>query len=184
MNHMKNNQQVDIIYWDNNKQIKKKIKLESYELSIHEKYPMFEEIEHQVIGGLIVADFCLNYLDIFGYKIIEYVKPSNRYKPMLIISNIFTNSPIDNLNTFSSGEFIIKVNNICVDSVKKFKKALVNPIKIDNELYIKLENKNNEVIVLSCADLLNYDTYASKIYNVTLSDTHKKIKKLLGKRSN
>lgn len=184
MNQFKNNETIEIVYYSNNKKIKKKLKMNPYQLSIHEKYPMFEKIEYQVIGGLVVSNFCLNYLNIFGYKLYEYIKPSARYNDMIIISNIFTNSPIDNLNTFSPGEFIIKVNNICVKSVKDFKTALIKPLNINNELYTKFENKNNEVVILACKDLLDYDKKASKIYNFNISIIHEKIYKLLEKRSN
>ena len=157
--------------------------MEPYQLPVHEIYPMYEKIEYQIFGGLIVIDFCLNYFNLFGYKLYEYIKPSARYDNLIIISNIFTNSPVDNLNTFSDGEFITKVNNKTVKSVKDFRKALLKPIKIKKKLYTKFENKNNEVIVLSCQELIEYDEYASNIFNFNLTDIHKKLKKLLGKHS-
>lgn len=184
LNTFSNNDTITIKYYNTDAKLcSVKIKLIPLIPQVRLMYNTFEDINYFILGGIIFMDLCANHLINLDRNKMELfylmTKPEELLKPRLIISYIFPNSKIDILNNISSGNFVIKVNNISVDSLEQFKKTLHKPIIINNKKYIKIESENEKSIMLSIEDIIAQDVLFSEIYKYELNDFHKKyIKKI------
>lgn len=141
---------------------------------IRAKFPLYEKIEWDIFGSFIIMDLSLNHLNsLESYpKLIEYIEPLNRVKSQLIISCIYSGSILNRSGIINEGDILIEVNNIKVNSVIDFRKAIVKYLTKDKEHYIKLQNKQNKVVYIKLKDLLHENIFYSMNYNYPLTDIH------------
>ena len=167
-------QNVNIEYWTGKKLVKKKVELESYKFPIRELFPQYEEIEYEIIGGLVLTNLCSNLITFSEnfQSLMQYALIHNRLKSKVIITNIFPNSTLSELQTFDISNFIIKINNICVSNIKEVKKALTKPIIKKNKTYFIFENSQNKIFTIELKDMLAQDVKLSSIYGFKLSETY------------
>ena len=169
-------QKVNIEFWTGKKLLKKKVELESYKYPVRDLLPQYEDIEYEIIGGLVLTNLCLNLLKFSeNFQILQqYALTHNKLQSKVVITNIFPNSNLSELQTFEVTNFIIKVNNICVNSISDVKKALEKPIKKKNKLYFVFENSQNEIFTMELKDMFEQDIKLSGIYGFEISKIYNK----------
>ena len=64
----------------------------------------------------------------------------------LIITHIFPNSYISNINILNVGDIIVKVNDYEISNIEQYNNALLKPIISDNIPYMKIKIKRNTVL--------------------------------------
>ena len=71
------------------------------------------------------------------------------YNPYLIISHIFENSKISQLESISAGLILDKVNDLTVRTIEDYRKALMSPIIVNSKKYLKIKplSSYNEFII-------------------------------------
>lgn len=173
-NNKKNNEKVSIEFWSNSKRkyIKKNIIAEPYKYPIRKLYPVFENINYEIIGGLILIDLNINFVMENSYDFKKYLNNENRIEPKIVISNIFKNSYVGRLNIFKKKEIIEKINDINVKNINELKKILEK----NKKNFVKIETSNKKVLIISNKDILENDKNLIKLFNIKLSNYHKKIK--------
>jgi S1-C subfamily serine protease len=182
LNRFKNNDDIKIKYYNNDKLEITKYKLVPFVPPIRTIYSIFENVDYFIIGGIVLMNFSVNHLMNNNNNInILYVmaKVEELLKKRIIISFIFPNGKVNILNNIRSNSFLLKINDIEIKEISEIHDILNKPIVIDGKEYIKIESDNGKYIILSIEDVIKEDLLFSKIYNYPLSDFHHKYMKKL-----
>jgi len=159
---------------------KKIIELDNIELISHDKiykirnyfYHIEKNRDHyEIFAGIIVMNLDLKHITT---KFQNYIYLLNEYKediPSLIISYVFDNSKISEYYKLSRGILIDTVNNKKVTNIEEYKKALKEPIIVNNKKYICIISKNNRKFILDLHDILKQEIELIDIYRYNPSDT-------------
>jgi serine protease Do len=108
-------------------------------------YPEYEkeEIDYEVIGGLVVMPLTMNHVAMFGernFSLSKYIRPENQHEPALIITHVLPNSQAQNARILTSGSIIDEVNNKEVKTLEDFRR-IVSECKLDDYLTIRTQDK-------------------------------------------
>ena len=164
----------DIITFDN---------VDYYKLKI--KYPPFEKIDYEIFGGFIFMNLTINHiLNLEDSKVSlknhlnlkNYIKRKKRFKDRIIITNILGESTVNKYNVLKNGDIIKRINNKKVRTLDDVRKALLQPIKKNNNNYITIKTKDNNFFISDLKSILNNEAIISKKYKYNLSDIHNKLK--------
>ena len=183
---------IDIEYWRGKKLFKKSFKYNPFELEINTKFPLYElyENKYEVLGGMIVMEMTVNHLQyIVGRllgrltkpqsinkkinNILSYLDTEKRTKPKLLVTHIFPNSYLNNLEILEEFDVLDKVNGRKCSTIKDFREALLNK----KGKYIEILTELNKKVVLEIPKIVEEESTFSETYKYPISDTFKKLKK-------
>jgi len=187
-----NNGNIEIEYWRGKKLIKKKFKFSPYELEINSKYPIYEKFDnkYEVFGGMIVMELTINLLKKIISKILNgltktdhvtkrinnilsYLDTEKRTKPKLIITHIFPNSYLNNLEILEEFDILEKVNGINCNNIIDYRKAILKK----KGKFIEIITELNKRVVLEIPKIIDDEVVFSDTYKYPLSETYHKLKK-------
>ena len=97
-------------------------------------------------------------------QLVNIVSTGEIFKPQLVITHIFPNSKIAEYNTIAPYTLISKINNIPVNSLAKFRKAIKKPIKNKDDFYIIIETTDKNKVILNTRELIAQEQKLSKDY--------------------
>jgi S1-C subfamily serine protease len=175
---------VNIEYSHNGKISKTVFNYSFFELPIKYIYPRFDKIEYEILGGVIFMDFYLNHVSLVKEKqlpptFLMYLNDINRTKSKIIISYIYPNTDVSNIDVLEVGDFIKYVNNIEVSNMQEFRKVITKCVTVNNIKYISLKTEENKEIVLNIKDILIKEPSMSETFKYPITDVYKKLKKLI-----
>jgi len=183
LNKFKNNENINIKYYNNEKSGILKVKLQPFSPHIRKMYPSFENIEYFIFSGMVFMNFCKNHLNYINNSDINVAcnidNTEEKLKEKLYVSYIYPNSKVSILKNIKNHNFIVKVNELNVKNVHELINALKKPIIINKIEYIKFEEKNGKSIILSLEDIIKEDLKFSNDYKFELNEIHKKYMKKL-----
>lgn len=175
LNRTKNNEIISIIFSRNNKIFKKKILFKPKLLPIRIKYNLFENIDYEIFGGLIITELNLNFLKTMKFNnlknksllnLSKYLKKENRYINKIVITNIFPNSIIENMETFHVGDIITEINNIKVNTINDVRETIT---QTKHKQFLTLKTELGTKNVISVNEIVNEEKELSKIYKYEIS---------------
>jgi S1-C subfamily serine protease len=178
---VKNNEAIIIKYWTGKKLVTSKILFSPFELPVDMKYPLYENVKYCVFGGLVVMNLSLNHIT-KNKSLIEYIKPSKRTKPKLLITHVYSGTTISDTNIFQAGNFITHVNGMKVSNVDEYMRELQNPIKLNGDYVLTLQNNENKMIALSLESTLKNEVNLINIYNYPPSTVFQYLMKRYGNK--
>ena len=117
-------------------------------------YPRFEKVDYEVLDGLVITTITDNYLytlnkeEDLNTSLYTYFSIRNKSNSVVIISYIYPNTDISNLDVLEEGDIIIKVNNIEVNTIEDVREAAVKYTMIKKKRYIVIETALNEKILI------------------------------------
>lgn len=94
---------------------------------IRVKYPEFEPIDYEVIGGMVVLEFARNLLPLLlqsAPELIMYEDPKKQLEPFLIVTNVFSSSQINRTRVIRAGTRLDEVNGKEVRTIEDLRDAL------------------------------------------------------------
>lgn len=170
---LKMGESIKISYFSNNKLINKKFKFNLFKEPIQYLYPLYEKLDYIIVGGLVLMNLTENLMEwIYLGKethnvkyIMKYKDIENRDKEKIVITEIFPNSLIDNINVFKKYDIIDKVNNKKISSMKSLRNALSKPLIKDKIEYLKLECESLKKIIINLREIKNQEIINSNTYN-------------------
>lgn len=182
INTIKNDEIINIQYSRNNNLYNKTTKYTTIDNEIRNKYPIFEKINYEVFGGLIITELSTNYLNTLTPKlnsayltnkktllnVMKYYNKEFQKESRIIITKIYPNTTVSNMEILNENDIIEEVNNIKVNTIQSFREA-INKNK-NNSIIIKTEI--NTIHMFNKNDLLKEDIELSKIYKYPLSTIH------------
>ena len=177
------NQNVKIVYWDTkNKKVNNvnvSLDVGNDIFKIRKKYFGFENIDYEIIAGLIIMELGIDHLENIkesgldfnkSVKLMNYHKRKNRFESVLFITNIFQGSFINSTDNLDSGSIINKINNKTVSTLKQFREAFLDPVIINGKKYFVLESDNYEKIIIELNKIKEEEKFLSERFNYKLSN--------------
>ena len=157
---LKKGQTIHIEFSQKGKLLKKSFKFELFDDPIKKRFPLYENVEHHILGGLILMNMTDNHLSDKKLKhlLSKYRNPKYRLEPQLIVSDLIPNSVMFNQGVFKQGDIIVNVNNQNVSDIKSLKEALKKPIKKDKDSFIILTNDNGKQVAISSDKIINEES--------------------------
>lgn len=174
---------VKIIYIDSKGKVKNtKITFSLPKFKIRERFPDFETIPYEIIGGIVLMDLSYNhiyYRNKFASEqrkaLSKYFSIDGRYNNALIITYILQGSYIHKLENIRKGDIISHINKKKVSTLDDLKKILRKERK---KKYLTIDTLANNHCVLNIKDLLKEEVELSKNHKYQLSDSYKALKKI------
>lgn len=156
---------VHIQYWTKNKLKSTTIKLRKDELKVREYYPVYEDIDYENIGGLIVMNINENIInELKKDKLLKYTKVKHLNEEVVILSNILKGSYVHKMNILKDGDIITRVNGKKIKNVEEFRVGL----KMDKKV-LRIETDDNKLCIMNVNKLKQDDRLLSKLYGYRMS---------------
>lgn len=134
-------------------------------------YPQYENVDYEVIGGIVIMELALNHLPYLvegASTLLKYFSPENQYEQELIITHVIPTSPayrmprVNSMRTLTPGLLIDEVNGVKVRSLKEFRDAVRNN---KDKQYLTVLVQDKRLFVLSVdAILREEDRLASTFF--------------------
>lgn len=130
-------------------------------------YPEFEknEIDYEVIGGIVVMPLTLNHVAIFAERnplMANFIRPEKQHDPALIITHVLPNSQAQKARIITSGSVIEEINGKKVKTLDEFRNAI---LKLDINDYLTIKTTDNMFAALSVQKIIqDEDRLASKYF--------------------
>lgn len=175
-------QKIPIILYRNGKKLKKEIVFEItpvYPISL--KYPMYEPIDYEIIGGLVIMPLNENILMEFAEVdpiLLEYTKLEKREEPALIITHLIPGSRAQQNGSLIPGQIIKEINSIPVQELDDVRNAIK---KNASSEFLTIKTTQNVFVVLPFKQIIQDEQRLSKEFSYPIS---KLIKSLQRKRKN
>jgi serine protease Do len=145
-------------------------------------YPEYEpeELDYEMIGGMIVMQLRENHLKIFSpvpqlqhlKEFREFDRAQNQSKNALIITSILAGSQAHLSECLSSGNILSKINGKTVTTLKELRDALQLSIQSKE---IAIETKDKPSTVLNLYQVLEDEPRLSRDFVFPITDTVKKL---------
>jgi S1-C subfamily serine protease len=149
---------------------KKEVEIElvlSAQLPVKLVYPQYEEVEYEVIGGMVIMQLTLNHVDIFSQLnplFFEYHKLANQGRGRVVLTHLFPNSQAAYTRCMEPGNIIEEVNGVPIETLEGFRDAFLKE-KASGYVTMKLDNKCFVVLSLSKIMADEPDLMAFYFYN-------------------
>lgn len=181
LNKFKNDEKIKITFYNNQKIKHINVILKPYIPIIKRIYPTLEKFEYFILSGIVFTNLTVNYinnLDKYDSNSLPLLYLFNNNKELsnnkLIVSFVFYNSTVNKLNNIIKNDIITNVNEIPINTLDDFKKAIFKPLIINNKKYIKISNDKNRSVLLSIDEIIEQDLIFSNIYKYPLNIFHEK----------
>ena len=167
------NKTVTINYWRQNKLYKDSFALAQFLPKIRLWYPVFETIDYECIGGLILMDMNINLIMVLNnINLHSYLKKQNIMDEGVVVVNVLVGGNISEAGILYKGDIICKVNDKKIKNLQDFRKNYYNKKRI-----LKLETSSKKLMVISKKDLENDDENIRKNFNYQPSKLFKRLNK-------
>ncbi len=149
---------------------------------VRARYPDFEFLDYEVIGGLVVMELALNHIPLLikqNPRLGNYMEFEKQTEPALIISHILPDSEAAKARVLVSGDLLKKVNGTSVKTLEEFRGAV---LKSKETGYMTLDVDGDIFAVLSFPSALrdeerlssNYYYRITPFVNGLIADAQKK----------
>jgi S1-C subfamily serine protease len=138
---------------------------------VRTKYPLFEEIDYEVFGGLVMMELTKNHISLFGQYRPELSTLADEFKENLrsyvIVTHIFAGSPAHQERAFAPGDIVKSINGKEIYSLNDVREAL---LAAENQAYIPfVEQHQNKLMALSVEKVCQQEPLFAKRYGYSLS---------------
>lgn len=109
---------------------------------IRQKYPDYEHIDYEVMGGMVVMELARNHIPLLlnhSPELIQFEEPKNQLKSTLVITHVIPDSVAQRSRVIMVGNRIDQVNGVTVRTIDELRKAFEKSIT-DDVLRVKLSN--------------------------------------------
>ncbi len=179
INHFPNGAKIDIEYIRGGKVFKKKLSLREYVVPIRIMYPMYEDIDYFIFGGIVFMNMCMNHIEENPEQMVRYLTAKEITRPKVIVTFIYPNQPTFILNNFQKMDVIKKVNDEDIYYLNDMIRIIRKTLKEEGNDVIKLETDDSYVMVLNIEEMIINDILLSQLYKFPLTPFHlEKMKKM------
>jgi len=152
------------------------LKFEHSELPpIRTRYPDYEKIEYEVVGGMVIMELTKNHLPIMlnaAPQLILYGESKNQLKPVLVITHIIPDSVAQRSRVLAPGLRLKEINDEKVRTLSELRKAVR---KGSQKSFLKVRTLDGFVAAFSMDQILRDEPRLSAIYRYQISPTIKEL---------
>lgn len=138
-------------------------------------FPPYDEIDYEIVGGMVVTQLTLNHVSLFGEInpfLIDYRVREMQYDSALIVSFIIPNSQTFHVRIIYIGDLLEEVNGRKVTTLQEFRTALS-----ESKDFLTIKTRSKKFVVLSWNKIMFEEVELSKKNMNPITPT---MKKLLG----
>lgn len=121
-------QNIDLVIYRNGVRKEVSVQFNQGELpAVRKIYPGYEEIDYEVVGGMVIMELTLNHIQIMGSSISglqQYAEMKNQGEPSLLVTHIFPSSQIYRTRTITVGSTLKEINGLEVHTLADLRNAL------------------------------------------------------------
>lgn len=182
---------IKITYWDVIKQNANETYIhftEKFPFKIRTYFPIVENIDYEIIGGLVMMNLTQNHLELWSNKMNQETRRAlNSYNSMsrkinnaLVITNVLSGSYIKSTENIRSGEIIHKINGIKVSTINELRNIFYQIGKKERtnhkDNFILIETKSRVKLILNIDDLIEEEKFLHKEHKYNLSKLYHYLK--------
>ena len=150
--------------------------------SIRQRFPDYEPIEYDMLGGLVVMDLADNHLPFLileSPELICYKEPAHRMDPVLVVTYVLPGSYAHQLRTLKPGVIIHEVNGKKVKTLADWKQSMQKSLETG---LIMLKTDIDVLVVFSLEKLLKNEERLSKAFVYPISKTVQKLQRAVQRK--
>jgi serine protease Do len=176
-------QDIDLVIYRNGVRKEIKAQFNQSELpAIRRIYPGYEQVDYEVVGGMVIMELTLNHIQAMGSTITglqQYAEMKNQNEPVIFITHILPGSEVFRTRTVTVGAVISEVNNIEVHTLADFRGAVKKGVD-GKYLTIKASDNvsrasENVFVVLPYDTILKEELKLASDYHYPITDTVKEL---------
>lgn len=176
---------VNLVIYRNGERKQINVKFSQAELpAIRKIYPGFEDIDYEVIGGMVIMQLTLNHVQIMAESVpglVRFAEMKNQEEPVVVITHIFPNSQLSRSRTIMVGSTLKEVNNKPVHTLAQLRDAIISS-KTSKFLTIKAADNvsrasENVFVALPLEKILQEEQQMARDYRYVLSATTQEVLK-------
>jgi len=176
-------EEIKISFFCVRESVKKEITIKldpKFRINILNKYPPFQKLDYEVIGGLVLMDLNMNHIHNISDEnietnkldIIKHSQIENLQKKKILITSVLNGSSLKTNLEIKSGLFLININGRNVNTLEEFREYVKKSYKLNKNKYIYLKLSNKEQFILDINKTKNEDLKLSKLYNYKISNLY------------
>jgi serine protease Do len=163
-------QDVTLVLYRDGQKLNFKFKFEQSELPpVRVKYPPYDKIDYEVVGGMVVMEFARNLLPLLlqaDPDLIIYEDFKNQLEPFIVVTHVIPGSPIHRTRVISAGTRISEVNGKNVKTLDEFRDALRKSIKTN---YLTLKSMKDVFTVCKFDSIVAQEPRLASMYRYPIS---------------
>lgn len=141
-------------------------------------YPDYEDIDYEIIAGLVIMQLAQNHLPrLLKHRpyLVEYIKPENCVTPALVISHSVAGALGQQTRILEPGHIIAQMNGKDVTTLEQFRQSLRDSIQTD---LVTIKTTEGIFVVLSLRNILKDERRLSRDFAYPLSATVQELLKI------
>jgi|TARA_B110000483_G_scaffold121025_1_gene146079 S1-C subfamily serine protease len=160
LNFYNDNTKVKIEYFINKKKYNKEIKFKPNRPTIYRMFSNYENIDYLIIGGAIFMNLYLDH----ETRINSIHNANDFYEEKVLITYILPNTQFNILNNIEIGSVIKKINDTQINNLNDIRKIIKKPFKMNNLNILKIQDNDNNVIIMELKEIIKANKQISKLY--------------------
>lgn len=136
---------------------------------VRSKYPGYENIDYEVIGGMVVMDLSLNHVQLLIQRnahLVKYAELEDQLKPAVVITHVLPDSEASKTRVLIDSMIIREINGKSTTNLEEFRKNVVDSLST-GFLTIKTEGKVFTVLPLERLLHDEQKLASTYFYNIT-----------------
>lgn len=136
---------------------------------IRMRYPDYEEVEHEVIGGLVVMELSDNHIPYLfddAPDLVKYQAMENKTEAALVITHVLPGSLAHQVRTLTPGDIITQVNGKPVQTLASFRRLVR---KSAHNGYLTIKTARDVFAVFSLSRMVEDEVRLSTDFSYPLS---------------
>ena len=145
--------------------------------SVRDKYPGYEEIDYQIIGGMVIMELTRNHIEVMKEKpnIKKFKRVDELVDSKLVITKIIKGSALGEDNIFIAPCVLSEVNGEEVKTLKQLRDALPKFKENNGHKFISFLTENHKFIILDIKKIKEEEIFLSKKFNYKITNYTKNL---------
>jgi len=141
--------------------------------AICQRYPGYEKIDYEVIGGMVVMDLTLNHLMLLAGanpELIKYADSDEHANPAVVVTKVLLNSPAARSRCIMPGMLISELNGVKIKNLADFRKQALQSTD-----YMTIKTTQGVFCAIPVSKIIDSELGLSQTYFYPLSQTFLKL---------
>jgi serine protease Do len=171
---------IHIVYYRNGERKEASFTFDNTKLApIHQKYPAYETMDYEMIGGLVVMPLTLNHVLMLSKAVpdlTQYAHLQKRMEPALLVTHVFINSQVSKIRSIRPGSIISEVNGMKARTLDDFRHALYKSLDTG---FLTIKTKDHIFGVMPFVNVIEDEPKLARMFYYTPTDVVKDLTRTL-----
>ena len=144
------------------------------------QYPDCEDVDYEIIGGMVVMQLADNHIPLLSKTVpylVNYIKTENKIDPKLVITHVLPGSQVQQVRALAPGFVLSEVNGVVVETLEQFRDALHRSVETG---YLTMKTDDDVFVVLAIEEVLADEDRLSHDFVYPMSEIVQELRKKLG----